>query len=87
MAVDALNAAYAAVVGGLTPEDSNIGTPLIPTVCQTITMEEVAALDNFKAQVSAKKTECAWLDSLIASECQEDADTLNDIMGRSLGPK
>ena len=56
LAVDALDAAYAAEVAGLTPLDSLIGTPLIPTVCATVTADDLIALDNFKAQVSAKRT-------------------------------
>jgi hypothetical protein len=48
LAVGSLDAAYAAVVGGLTPEDSLIGTPLIPTICTSYTVEEEQALDNFK---------------------------------------
>jgi hypothetical protein len=48
LAVGSLDAAYAAVVGGLTPEDSLIGTPLIPTICTSYTVEEEQALDNFR---------------------------------------
>ena len=48
LAVDSLDAAYAAVVGGLTPEDSLIGTPLIPTICTTYTVEEENALNDFR---------------------------------------
>ena len=55
-AVNALGAAYAAVEAGLTPEDSLIGTPLIPTVCAAVTEDNLIALDAFKAQVSARKT-------------------------------
>ena len=48
LAVDSLDAAYAAVVGGLTPEDSLIGTPLIPTICTSYTVEEENALNDFR---------------------------------------
>ena len=48
-AVNALGAAYAAVEAGLTPEDSLIGTPLIPTVCDSVTAGNLLALEAFKA--------------------------------------
>ena len=48
LAVDSLDAAYAAVAGGLTPEDSLIGTPLIPTICTSYTVEEENALNDFR---------------------------------------
>ena len=83
-AVNALGAAYAAVEASLTPEDSLIGTPIIPTVCDSVTSDELLALENFKAEVSAKRTEAAWLDGIIAAECQEDDDTLDQIIANSI---
>lgn len=88
LAIDDLDAAYfVALSTGLTPVDSQIGTPLIPTVCAAATADELIALDNFKLQVSDKRTECAFLDGLIAEECSEDETLLGQILANSEGSR